>query len=66
MGAPVLQSKNLTILEDQLNHEALAAKKAAYYAQSITDANLKGMADQLAMHHRQRFDRLLSYLNSHQ
>ncbi len=65
-GMPQLDSKNLTILEDQMNHEALAAKKSAFMASQFTDPALKGVANTLAQHHRQQFDKLFNYLNSHQ
>jgi len=38
---PEIESKNLTILEDQLNHEALGNKKCDVYANMFTDANIK-------------------------
>ena len=60
-----IDSKNLTYLEDSLNMEALACKKCDMYAQSITDANCKKLVTQLSQHHRQRFDALFGYLNSH-
>lgn len=62
---PQLESKNLTIIEDQLNHEALAYKKCVYYSQNLTDSNLKNLSSQIAQHHKQHFDSLFNYLNSH-
>lgn len=64
--APQLESKNLTILEDQLNHEALAYKKCDQYSQYFVDQNLKNISQQIAQHHKQHFDNLLNYLHSHQ
>ncbi|MBQ8506162.1 MAG: hypothetical protein IJ466_01850 [Clostridia bacterium] len=61
----MLPSKNLTILGDQMQHEYVACKKAEFYASSFTDPQLKAVANQLAGDHRQRFDRLFNYLNSH-
>ncbi len=66
MGAPQIQSKNLSILEDQMNYESLAYKKAEFCSQSLSDAALKNVARNIAQHHKQRFDRLFQYLNSHQ
>ena len=63
---PQIESKNLTILEDQLNYEALAYKKSDVYSNYFTDPSLKTMANQIAQHHRQNFNNLLNYLNSHQ
>lgn len=65
-GTPQLESKNLMILEDQMNHEALAVKKCEMMATTLTDPQLKGIAQAIAQHHRQHFDKLLNYLNSHQ
>jgi len=62
---PELESKNLTILEDQLNHEALGNKKCDVYSNLFSDANAKNVVMQIAQHHRQRFENLLQYLESH-
>lgn len=63
---PQIESKNLMILEDQMNHEALALKKCELYAQYFTDVNLKNSVNQIAQHHKQHFENLLQYLNTHQ
>ena len=60
-----IQAKSLTILEDQLQHEFLACKKARFYAQQMQDAQLRGVASQIADAHCQRYDRLFNYLNAH-
>lgn len=65
MGSTTIQTKSLTILEDQMQHELLACKKARQYAQSFDNPALKNLADATANHHRERFDRLFNYLNSH-
>lgn len=62
---PEIESKNLTIIEDQLKHEALAAKKSEVYAEYFADPALKGCAQQIANHHRDNFNNLLSYLETH-
>ena len=62
---PEIESKNLTLLEDQMKHEALAAKKSALYAGYFQDPSLKSCAQQLAKHHKDNFDGLLNYLDSH-
>lgn len=61
----MLEAKSLTILEDQMNSEFLACKKAEHYASTFEDAQLKNLASQVAACHRQRYDRLFNYLNSH-
>ncbi|MBE5765990.1 MAG: hypothetical protein E7335_02270 [Clostridiales bacterium] len=61
----MIPAKSLTILEDQLQHEFLACKKARVYAQQMQDAQLRNVATQVANAHCQRFERLYNYLNSH-
>ena len=63
---PEIESKNLTILEDQMKHEALAVKKSTVYAEYFQDPALKSVAQQLAKHHRDNFSGMLSYLETHQ
>jgi len=60
-----IMTKSLTILEDQLKHEFLAAKKAEFYSGQFSDAQLSQLAARIAGEHRARYDRLLGYLNSH-
>lgn len=60
-----IMTKGLTILEDQLQHEFLAAKKAEYYSSQFADNQLSELALRVAAKHRQRYDRLLGYLDSH-
>ena len=61
----MIPAKSLTILEDQLQHDFLACKKARVYAQQVQDAQLRNVATQVANAHCQRFERLYNYLNSH-
>ena len=60
-----IEAKNLMIIEDHLNHEALAAKKSELYAEYFADPALKSCAQQLAKHHKDNFINLLNYLDSH-
>ncbi|MGI6160563.1 MAG: hypothetical protein ACOYJD_00885 [Christensenellales bacterium] len=62
---PEIESKNLTIICDQLKHEAHACKKSEVYSNYFTDPGLKNLASQVAQHHRQNFDNLMNYLDSH-
>lgn len=64
VSAP-LDVKDLGILQDELIHEALAYKKWTVYENSFTDTQLKQIAQRTADHHKQHFDTLQSYLNSH-
>jgi len=61
-----LSTKDLSILEDQLGHEALANQKAAAYAESMRDPQLKALANMLATHHKHRYETMYNYLNSQQ
>ena len=60
-----IQTKSLSILEDQMQHEFLACKKAREYACSFSNPALKNLADTVANAHRERFERLFDYLSSH-
>lgn len=62
-GPSEIDAKNLMIIEDQLKHEALAAKKSELYADYFADPSLKSCAQQLAKHHRENFLNLLNYLD---
>ncbi len=64
-GQAMLTSKNLTILEDQLNAEDLTIKKMEHYAQYAQDTQIKDICSRAAQLHKQHFNFLLSYLNSH-
>jgi len=63
---PVIESKNLNILEDRMKSEALAAKKSEVYAEYFADPQLKSCAQRIAQHHRDNFESLLNYLESHE
>ena len=60
-----LDVKDLEIIKDQLNHEALAYKKWSVYSGYFQDQTLTDMANTTAQHHKQHFDVLQNYLNSH-
>ena len=62
---PQLTSTNLKVLIDQMNHEAIAAKKCEFYSSLLGDTALKGMVMTLSQHHREHYDKLFNYLNSH-
>lgn len=65
MPQTAIPAKSLSSLEDQLQQEFLACKKAEHYAQTFENPQLRDLACDLAQQHRQRFDRLFGYLNSH-
>lgn len=60
-----IQTKGLSILEDQLQHEYASYKKAQTHAQSFTDMQFKNLATNLAQQHLERYNRLFDYLNCH-
>jgi len=61
-----LDAKNLDILKDEMFHEALAYKKCKVYSELLDEQPLKDMACTFAQHHKQHFDALQNYLDSHQ
>lgn len=65
-NAPQLTSRNLTILSDQLGHEALLVHKYAQAAQSVNDPSVRSQLYSISELHRKHYDTLLNYLNSHQ
>ncbi|MGI6176453.1 MAG: hypothetical protein ACOYJC_09940 [Christensenellales bacterium] len=61
-----MEAKSLTLMQDQMEREALAFKKFDLYSNYFTDTNLKDLACSCAQHHKQHFENMLNYLNSHQ
>jgi len=66
MPSPQIESKNLTILEDQATQEMIASKKCSEFANELTEPQSKGIAERLSNRHREHFNKLRDYLNSHQ
>lgn len=65
-GSKKLDASNLKVLEDQLNHESLMAKKFSNYANYCTDTELKNLCQKASQKHKEHYNELLNYLNSHQ
>lgn len=65
-NAPQITSKNLTILGDALNSEALLVHKYAQAAQLVQDSAIKSQLTSASELHRQHYGTLLNYLNSHE
>lgn len=61
----MLTAKNLTILDDLLNYEALNYKKLEVYSKTCNDPQLKSLCERTAQLHKQHFNMLFNYLNSH-
>lgn len=57
-----LTSKDLSILQVQMDAEFRANRKASAYANTLSDPALQGLASTLAQHHKTRFDALYSFL----
>lgn len=60
-----LMGKDLSILEDQLDHEQLAYKKCVNYGALLRDPQLQSFVYSLAEQHKQHYNSLFNYLNSH-
>ena len=58
-------TKNLEYLEEMMRQEALACKKCTQYSQLFQDRQLQDLCGQLKAHHKQRFDALYQFLDSH-
>lgn len=57
-----LTSKELSVIEDQLNQEQILIKKFKAYAQSATDPQIKNSCEQIANQHKQHFNTLMGHL----
>ena len=64
-SAPQVDTRDLSILEDQMNAEAMAFRKCTIYSSYFQDPVLSGLAMAAAQHHKQHFSDLETYLNSH-
>lgn len=61
-----IESNNLKIIKDNLTHEALLNKKLNQYSSMCSDSSLKTLFDEGCQVHKQNFNSLKSYLDSHQ
>ncbi len=64
-GNQKIEQKSLSIIEDQLNYEALAVKKYRQASQSCTNPDIVNLCNDASTRHKKHFDQILSYLNSH-
>lgn len=64
-GNKKLDSNNLKVLEDQLTYESLMTKKFSSYAEYCSDTQLKNLCLSASQKHKQHYNELLNYLNSH-
>jgi hypothetical protein len=61
-----IETNNLKILGDQLNYESLLNKKYTEYANQCSDPQLKNLCNEASQIHKQNFNTLKTYLESHQ
>lgn len=61
-----IKSNNLKVIEDQISYEALMNKKCHEYAMACGDTQLKDLCNEAAKIHKDNFNSLKTYLDSHQ
>ncbi|MCR3761550.1 hypothetical protein [Clostridium felsineum] len=61
-----IESNNLKVIKDNIAAEALMNKKCNQYSSMCTDPQLKAVFDAGCQVHKQNFNSLKSYLDSHQ
>lgn len=61
-----LEANNLKVIKDQLGYEALMNKKFSECSTKCADASLKTLCTEASNIHKNNFNSLKSYLDSHQ
>jgi hypothetical protein len=61
-----LESNNLKVIKDQIIYESLMNKKFHQFAQCATEPEVKNICNEACAVHKQNFNNLKSYLDSHQ
>ncbi|WP_234121746.1 hypothetical protein [Clostridium hydrogenum] len=61
-----IEANNLKVIKDQLGYEALLNKKFHQASELCTDQQLKSLCNQASQTHKQNFNSLKTYLDSHQ
>ncbi|MDF2505014.1 hypothetical protein [Clostridium sp.] len=61
-----IEANNLKVIKDEIEHELLLNKKFYKYAQCCNDAELKTLCNEASNAHRENFNSLKTYLDSHQ
>lgn len=64
--SPQIDTKNLKTIADQLNYESLMNKKFNLYSEYCTDTQLKSLCNEASRTHKDNFNKLKTYLDSHQ
>lgn len=61
-----LDDNNLKVIKDQLHYESLMNKKFNQYSTYCVDPQLKSLCNDASSVHKQNFNDLKTYLDSHQ
>lgn len=61
-----IEMNNLKVIKDQIHYEALLNKKYSEYANRCQDTNLKNLCNEGSKIHKDNFNSLKTYLDSHQ
>lgn len=61
-----IEANNLKVISDQITYETLLTKKYSDYANKCADTQLKSICNEASQIHKQNFNNLKSYLDSHQ
>ncbi|AAK80629.1 hypothetical protein BJV85_001207 [Clostridium acetobutylicum] len=61
-----IESNNLKVIQDTIVLEALLNKKCSQYSSICSDPQLKAVFDEGCQMHKQNFNSLKAYLDSHQ
>lgn len=61
-----IEANNLKVIKDEIEHELLMNKKFRKYADCCNDSQLKSLCTDASNVHRENFNSLKTYLDSHQ
>lgn len=61
-----LEANNLKVIKDEIGYELLMNKKFYQYGQYCTDGSLKQLCTEASNVHKNNFNSLKTYLDSHQ
>ena len=61
-----IEANNLKVIKDEIGYELLMNKKFNQYAECCSDGELKQLCNEASNIHKNNFNCLKSYLDSHQ
>ncbi|MFT8314926.1 MAG: hypothetical protein ABF633_11890 [Clostridium sp.] len=61
-----IEVNNLKVIKDEIGYELLMNKKFHKYAECCNDAQLKSLCNEASNAHRENFNSLKTYIDSHQ